>query len=347
VRLALRSLLPAGASLLAALVVGALLLAASGADPIDGYDALLQGAFGTRYDVGETLVRALPLAIVALGVAPALRAGVFTVGAEGQVILGAMAATAAVLALGDAPGVVLIAAGAAAGALAGAAWALLPALLRARLNVNEILSTLLLNYVAAALLAWALRTWLKTSESVPSPRSDNLPPASALPNLIEGTRLHWGIVLVPIGAIALAWWLRTPRALAYDVFDTHRALARRAGVSAHRAIVTTMLVGGATAGIAGWLKVTGVDGALYASVAGGLGFTGILVALLGGLRPVGIVLAAVLFGALSAGADGLQIDTGTPASLATVLQGLLLIGAALGFEARRRRVADQAAKAVA
>jgi simple sugar transport system permease protein len=340
----LRAFVPAALSLGAALIVGALLLAASGSNPIDGYDALVQGSFGTKYDVGETLVRALPLAIVALGVAPALRAGVFTVGAEGQVILGAMAATAVVLALPDgAPSAVLIAAGAVAGAIAGGLWALLPALLRARLNVNEILSTLLLNYVAAALLAWALRTWLKTADSVPSPRSDNLPLGAAMPNLLEGTRLHWGIVLVPIGAIALAWWLRTPRALAYDIFDTHRALARRAGVSAGRAIVSTMLVAGVLAGLAGWLKVTSVDGALYNSVAGGLGFTGILVALLGGLRPLGIVLAAILFGALSAGADGLQIDTGTPASLATVLQGLLLLAAALGFEARRRRVLKAAA----
>ncbi|HEU4657286.1 MAG TPA: hypothetical protein VFR97_07165 [Capillimicrobium sp.] len=331
-----RAIAPAAASLLAALAIGGLLLTASGSGPLAGYDALVAGAFGTRYDVGETLVRALPLAIVALGVAPALRAGVFAVGAEGQVVLGAMAATAVVLGLDGASAPLLVAAGAGAGALAGAAWALLPALLRARLGVNEILSTLLLNYVAAAVLGWSLRTWLKTPDEVPSPRSDNLPLEAALPNLLAGTRLHWGIALVPLGALALAWWLRTPRALAYDVFDTHPSLARRAGVDPRRAIVATMLVGGAAAGVAGWLKVTAVDGALYASVAGGLGFTGVLVALLGGLRPLGIVLAALLFGALSAGADGLQIDTGAPASLATVLQALLLIAAALAFEARRR-----------
>jgi simple sugar transport system permease protein len=328
---------------LAALAVGALLLAAGGSNPVDGYQALVTGALGSRYDAGETLVRALPLALIALGVAAALRAGVFTVGAEGQVALGALAATAVVVGIDAAPSVVLIVAGAAAGALTGAAWALVPALLRMRLGVNEILSTLLLNYVALAILGWSLRTWLKTGESVPSPRSENLPTGAGLPNLLGETRLHWGIVLVPIGALALAWWLRTPRALAYDVFDTHASLAERAGVSPARVVLTTMLVSGAAAGLAGWLKVAGVDGALYPSVSAGMGFTGILVALLGGLRPLGIVLAALLFGALSAGADGLQIDTGTPASLATVLQGLLLLAAALGFEARRRQLARRRA----
>lgn len=337
------ALAPLAGALALALAVGAALLALSGTDPVAGYDALLNGALGSRYDVGETLVRALPIAIVALGVAPALRAGVFTVGAEGQIALGALLAATVVLAMPDAPAPLLLLAGAGAGALAGAAWALLPALLRARWDVNEILSTLLLNYVAAALLAWSLRTWLKTDERVPSPRSDTLPADGMLPTWLDGTRLHWGALLVPVAAVALAWWLRTPRALANDVLETRPQLARRIGVSPTRAIVTTMVVGGAAAGLAGWLKLAGIDGSLYASVAGGIGFTGVLVALLGGLRPVGIVVAAVFFGALGAGADGLQIDTGAPASLATVMQGVLLVAAALAFEARRRRVAARVA----
>lgn len=342
-RAAAGALAPLAGALALALAVGAALLALSGTDPVAGYDALLNGALGSRYDVGETLVRALPIAIVALGVAPALRAGVFTVGAEGQIALGALLAATVVLAMPDAPAPLLLLAGAGAGALAGAAWALLPALLRARWDVNEILSTLLLNYVAAALLAWSLRTWLKTGERVPSPRSDTLPADGMLPTWLDGTRLHWGALLVPVAAVALAWWLRTPRALANDVLETRPQLARRIGVSPTRAIVTTMVVGGAAAGLAGWLKLAGIDGSLYASVAGGIGFTGVLVALLGGLRPVGIVVAAVFFGALGAGADGLQIDTGAPASLATVMQGVLLVAAALAFEARRRRVAARVA----
>lgn len=338
-----RSLVPFAGAFALALLVGASLLALGGTDPLDGYDALIGGALGSRYDVGETLVRALPIAIVALGVAPALRAGVFTVGAEGQIALGALLAAAVVLAIPSAPAPLLLLAGAGAGALAGAAWALLPALLRARWNVNEILSTLLLNYVAAALLAWSVRTWLKTGEQVPAPRSDALPLDGMLPNWLDGTRLHWGALLVPLAAIALGWWLRTPRALAHDVLETRPQLARRMGLSPTRAIVTTMVVGGAAAGLAGWLKLAGIDGSLYASVAGGIGFTGVLVALLGGLRPGGIVLAALFFGALGAGADGLQIDTGAPASLATVMQGVLLVAAALAFEARRRRVAARGA----
>ncbi len=249
----LRSLGPFAGAFALALAVGALLLALGGTDPLDGYDALVKGALGSRYDVGETLVRALPIALVALGVAPALRAGVFTVGAEGQIALGALLAAAAVLAIPSAPAPLLLLVGAGAGALAGAAWAFLPALLRARWNVNEILSTLLLNYVAAALLAWSVRTWLKTDEQVPAPRGDALPADGMLPNWLDGTRLHWGALLVPLAAIALGWWLRTPRALAHDVLETRPQLARRMGLSPTRAIVTTMVVGGAAAGLAGWL----------------------------------------------------------------------------------------------
>ncbi|MBL7499004.1 ABC transporter permease [Frankia nepalensis] len=326
------------AALLAAVLLGGVLLSVAGSNPVDGYEALVTGAFGSRYGFGETLVRALPLALIALGVAPALRAGVFTIGAEGQLAVGALAATATAVGLGDgAPAVVLLPAAALAGALAGGAWAILPALLRVRAQVNEILSTLLLTYVALALVNYSLRTWLGTSTGDATLQSDPLPAAAMLPNLLTGTRLHWGVVAAPLAAAALAWWMRTPRGLAYEVLGANPALAARAGVRHGRAIVGAMVVAGAAAGLAGWLKVAGVDGTLYPSVSGGLGFNGVLVALLGGLRPAGILVAALVFGALGAGADGLQIDTGVPASLATVLQGLSLFFVAIGFEARRRR----------
>lgn len=331
----LRALIAVAAAIAGSFVIGGALLTAAGSDPVSGFDALVTGAFGSEYDVGETLVRALPLAVIALGVAPALRAGVFTVGAEGQLAMGAIAATAVAVHL-DGPVLVMLLLPALAGAAAGGLWAVPPAVLRVRAGVNEILSTLLLSYVALALLNLSLRTWLSAGSTDATLQSDPLPLDAMLPNLVDGTRLHWGMLALPIGALALAWWLRTPRGLAFDVLGENPSLARRVGIRPGRAIVQAMVVGGIAAGLAAWLKVAGVDGTLYPSVAAGLGFSGILVALLGGLRPLGIVVAALVFGALSAGADGLQIDTGVPASLATILQGALLLLVAVAFEARRR-----------
>lgn len=175
--------------LFAATVV--LLIVVAGANPVRALRGLLDGAFGDRYAIAETLVQSVPIAIVALGVAPALRAGIFPVGSEGQLAIGAVTATATVLALRGAPTAVMIPAGCIAGMLGGVAWAFLPAILRARLRVNEILSTLLMNYLAANLVLWLVRTALGTSDAVATPRSDRLPVEALIPKLVEGTRLHW------------------------------------------------------------------------------------------------------------------------------------------------------------
>jgi general nucleoside transport system permease protein len=321
--------------LFAATVV--LLIVLAGADPVRALQGLLDGAFGDRYAIAETIVQSVPIAIVALGVAPALRAGIFPVGSEGQLAIGAVTATAAVFAVRGAPTGVALAVGCIAGMLGGAAWALLPAILRARLRVNEILSTLLMNYLAANLVLWLVRTVLGTTEAVATPRSDRLPAEAIIPKLVDGTRLHWGIVAVLLGAVALAYWIRSVRGLGYDIFSTHRDLAARMGVREGTAVISTMLVSGAAAGLAGWIQVAGLQGILYPSVAGGLGFTGVLVALLGGLGPLGIVIASFVMAVLTTGSNGLQTDTGVPASIAVIAQGVLLLGAALAFAARQRR----------
>ncbi|MEY4371652.1 MAG: hypothetical protein RL219_421 [Actinomycetota bacterium] len=316
--------------------IGLVLLA--DASPWEAARGLVEGAFGDKYRIGETFLRATPLAIVALGVAPALRTGIFSIGSEGQLAVGAITSTAVILGLRDAPGIVLILVGALAGAAGGAAWAFIPALMRARWKASEILATLLLNYLAGLLLLWLLRTHLGTSENVATPRSDNLPKDALLPKLLSETRLHWGIILVPFLALGLAWWVRSGRGLAHDVYSTLPGLGARMGVRDSSAVLGTMVVSGACAGLAGWLQVAGVQGTLYPSVAGGLGFIGVLVALLGGLKPMGIIVAAFFFGALSTGADGVQAGTGVPASLAIVLQGGILLAAGLLFAARARRV---------
>ena len=301
---ATRAQLPFVAALGGALVVGAVLIALAGANPLGVYVAIVAGALGDQYHVAETLVRTIPLALVALGATVPLRAGIFTVGAEGQMAVGALAATAMVLAAPDAPGPVLLLLGLAAGAGGGALWALLPGLARARAGVNEILSTLLLNYVAAFVVTFVLKGPLRNPASVATPQSPDLPAAALIPKLLAGTRLHWGLACVLIFAALLAWWVRTPRGLGFDVFATRPDLARRMGTTRTQAIVLSMLVAGAAAGVAGWIQVAGVQGRLYTSVAGGIGFNGLIVAILGGLDAPGILAAACFFGVLATGAGG-------------------------------------------
>jgi simple sugar transport system permease protein len=215
----------------------ALLIVIAGANPLRALQGLLAGAFGDRYAVAETLVQSVPIAIVALGVAPALRAGIFPVGSEGQLAIGAVTATATILAMPAAPASVALPMGCIAGILGGVVWAFVPALLRARLHVNEILSTLLMNYLAANLVLWLLRTMLGTAEQVATPRSDRLPIEALIPKLIDGTRLHWGAPAVVLIAGALAYWIRSVRGLAFDIFATHRDLAARMSARCRCALV--------------------------------------------------------------------------------------------------------------
>ena len=328
--LAVGALRGAAGVIVIVLAIGAL-AACAGANPIDALAAMGEGAFGDRYAMSETLVQAAPLAIIALGVAPAVRAGVFTVGSEGQLIAGAAAATAIVLGVGSSAGPWLLPLGLAGGVLGGVVFAAPPALLRGYFRVNEVLSTLLLNYVAGFGLTWLLKTSLAAHAVVATPHSDALPAVALLPKLVEGARLHAGVLAAPLAALLLGWWLRSPRGLVYQIFASHRSLAARLGLSEPRAVVTTMLVAGAAAGFVGWLQVAGLTGTLYPSVGGGLGFSGILVAMLGGLRPLGILATALTLGALTTGAQGLQTGTGVPASISIVTQGLLLIVAAFLF----------------
>lgn len=326
---ALRRLGIASVAVIAAL---ALLIACAGANPLAALAALVRGALGDSYGLSETLVTATPLAIVALGVAPALRSGIFSIGSQGQLVMGATFATAAVV--HAAPGtssILLVTEGCLAGMVAGAVYALLPALLRAYLHVNEILSTLLLNYIAGFALQWALKHPLKASVSTATLRSDALPDAALIANLVPGTRLHVAIFAVILLAGAVWYWTGTRSGLLHALFAERPKLAARLGLAAPRAIVATLLFSGAAAGFAGWVQVAGVTHTLYPSVDGGLGFSGILVAVLGGLHPGGIILASLLFGALTTGVQGMQIGTSVPAAIGIVVQGFILFAAALSL----------------
>lgn len=334
-------------ALVIVLAVLALLIRLAGANPLDALLALLRGAFGERYVIAETLVTATPLALVALGVMPALRSGIFTIGSQGQLVAGAALSTALIQANASASAPVLLILGCVAGIVGGAAYALLPALLRAHRGVNEILSTLLLNYIAGYGLLWALKGPLGSAMQTATPRSDPLPDNALIANILDGTRLHAGVFAVLLLAAALWYWTRTRSGLVYFLFAERPQLAARLGLSTSGAVTKTMLLSGAAAGFAGWVQVAGVAQTLYPSVDGGLGFSGILVAVLGGLNPVAIVVAAILFGALSTGAQGMQIGTSVPAAIAIVAQGFVLLAVALMTGSRMRAAAVRRSKPAA
>jgi len=177
---------------------------------------------------------------------------------------------------------------------------------------------------------------LAAAAQTATPRSDDLPAAALIPSLLDGTRLHWGLIFVGLIAAGLWFWTRTRSGLTFRIFSTHAPLAARLGLSQPSAVVNSFLFAGGAAGLAGWIQVAGVTHTLYPSVDGGLGFAGILVAVLGGLHPLGIVAASLLFAALTTGAQGMQMGTSVPAAIAVVAQGLVLLIVAIGFQRQRK-----------
>jgi general nucleoside transport system permease protein len=317
----IRTLLLAGG---VALLLGGLLVLLVGISPLSAYSSLWQGAFGSRQAVGETLLRFGLFSMIGLGLIPALRANVVSVGAEGQVAMGALLAGLTALALRDAPGPLVIAVAALAGAFGGSLWAAVPAVMRVALGVSEILTTLAFNFIGVFLLSWLLNGPLQ-APGVGLVRTEVTPEHTWLPALLPGTRAHMGLVLLPLLAAAIAVFERTAHGYRVEVYGANPSLARIAGISPARIIVTTMLVAGATAGIAGWMQVAGVDRAVYGTVARGTAFVGILVVFLGNAGVAGTLAAALLFAALSTGGEFMQIGAGVSPELIGAIQGVALL----------------------
>jgi len=321
------------------LAVVVALVMATGATFSTAVAGWFYGAFGNAYGATQTLLYAAPLVIVALGVAPALRAGVISVGAQGQMIAGSLAA--AVVALALAPGLqpgLALPLDALAALAGGALWALAPALAFNALGVSVILFTLLTNYLAVDVLAWLLRTVMRDPAGAATPQSAELPAGYLLPQLPVPGRLHDAVPLVLALVLLALWWGRTRGAFLVDVAGRRPDLAARCGLPRDRAVLLTMLASGAAAGLAGWMQLAGVDGRLQSGAADSIGFAGVAVAVLGRGKPIGILGAAVLYASLTTGANGLEMLTGTtPAAIGTAAQGIVLLSAALAVARKRRR----------
>jgi simple sugar transport system permease protein len=326
--------LPGVAVAAAAIALGVAVLAAGlqlgGYDATAALAALWNGAFGSWYAItSATLVRAVPLIIIGLGIALAFRGGAFNIGAEGQFYSGAIAATWIGLHAGSLPPPLAIAAAAAGAAIAGAVWVALPVWLQLRFGVIEVISTLVLNFVAESLVSLMVQGPLQESQGI-YPQSDAIAASARLPAL-AGTRLHAGILLALAGAAAL-WYLfeRTLWGFRLRAVGAGSRAAEVSGrIDVRRMAATALLGSGAVAGLAGGVEVTGVSYALFQNLSPGYGFTAIAVALLARLHPLGVVASGILFGALEAGAGAMQRDAGVPAVAVYVVEAVVILAVVL------------------
>ena len=343
-------------SALAALLVGAVMLAALGTNPLTGYRALVTGAFGGSYALGATAVKAVPLLLVGVGICIAFRANVFNIGGEGQIAMGGLAGTATALALPGLPSPVLIPLVLIAGAAGGAIWGAIPGAFKAYFNVNEILSTIMMNLVAVQIMNYLLAGPMvdKSSGSVGGliPQTRLLSKHSWLPIIVPGTQLHLGVlfsVLVAIGVYVLLW--RTSFGFRLRAVGLSREAATYAGMPVRRTITLAMALSGATCGLAGSMLVVGsishrmvTDGSLT-GFTGSAGFNGIVVALFGGLNPLWTILSAFVFAGLLVGGSAMQVVTNVPSDLIVALNGLVVVFVvSLDYARRRARMAETAGR---
>ncbi|HSC32594.1 MAG TPA: ABC transporter permease [Gemmatimonadaceae bacterium] len=299
----------------------------AGFDATLALGALWRGSFGTWYALtSSTLVRATPLVLTGLAVAIAFRAGVWNIGADGQLLVGAAVATAVGLAWGAQLGWLSIPLALAAGAIGGALWAGVAAVLRTKFGVLEVISTIMLNFVALDLVGYLVRGPLQ-EPSHAYPQSDQIPATMHLPILIPGTRLHAGFALAVAASLVL-WWAMRSTAAGFRVraIGANPDAARVAGrVDVARTTTNVLLLSGALAGLAGAIEVSGVTFALYENISPGYGYTAIAVALLAGLDPLGVLGTGILFGSLEAGALSMQREASVPSVVVTAVEAALVL----------------------
>lgn len=311
-------------SLLAGLVVGALVISVTGGSIPLAFSAFISGAFGGPYQISETLVRSIPLLFTGLAVAVAFRGGVWNIGAEGQLLMGATAVTA-LGRVGEAwPGWALVPLLLAAAIAAGAAWGGIAAFLKVSRNVPEVIATIMLNFLALNLVSALIHGPL-IEKARSYPQSEPLPAAATLPRLLPPARIHAGLFIAIAVAVVVGMWLfRTVHGYRVRVVGQNPRAAEAAGFDPKRLVWHVFLLGGGIAGLGGAVEMMGVNHILTDSFSPGWGYTAIAVALLGGLRPGGVMLAALLFGALDAGAGAMEAQANVSHVVAQVVQGVVI-----------------------
>lgn len=321
-----QQLISSGVAVLLALLLGAVVIAIAGANPIEAYGLLLNGAFGSGYALSETLLRATPILIAGVGLAIAFRSNLTSIGAEGQIIMGSILSCVVGLVMPAAiPGFLRLVISMLAGFAGGAIYALLPGVLKAKMGISEIIVTIMMNYIAISFLSFLLGGPLAEEGSF-YPQSAQLDEAIWLPTIFPGTRIHLGFVLALV--LVVGYYLlmfRLPLGFKIRTVGFNPKAAEYAGIKVPASIITAMALSGGLAGVAGAGEIFGIHHRLYNDFAAGFGFDAIAVALLGRLHPAGMVVASIFFAALKVGSGAMQRAVQVPTTIVYIIQGLLIM----------------------
>lgn len=336
-----RRTLPPALALVGTFVIAALLAMIAGGNPFAVFGEIVKGAVGSKLALLETLNRATPLIFTGLAVSVAFRAKLWNIGAEAQLYAGAVITV--VLGTGALawPSAVLLPTIGLAAVLAGAFVLLIPALLKTRLGVDEVVTTLLFNFIFLLFVSYLLEGPLKDPMGMGWPKSARMIPDARLPRVVDGLRLHWGFALALISAVVV-WVINTRTTFGFEMRAVGQNLeaARFAGIPVTPVILKTALLSGGLAGLAGFSEVAGLKGALTIDLSPGFGYTGIVVAMLALLHPIGVVAAALFVAAIFVGADSMSRAIGVPTYLADIMLAsalLLMVLAILLTKFRVRR----------
>lgn len=331
-RSALDALLIPALSILTAVVLGGIIIALVGGNPFAAYFGLLQGSFGSAKALSETAVWATPYIFAGLGVALAFKGGLFNIGAEGQLALGATTAALFGYALPgwlgfDLPAIIHLPLVILVGAFAGAVWGGIVGYLKAYTGGHEVINTIMMNYIALNSISFLLNGPMKD----PNPnnviaRTPEIAESARIAPIFDGLRVHWGFILALLAAY-LVWWTLNKTTLGFEIktVGANPDAAKYAGINVKRILIVTMALSGMLAGLAGVIEVTGLNYRHELGFSIGYGFDAIAIALLGKSHPLGVVLAAILFGAMRNGATRMQFLTQLPVDLISVLQALILL----------------------
>jgi len=311
-------------AILLAFAIGALLIKISGFSVIKAYSSLWDGAFGNMYSFSQTLLNTIPLIFTGLAVAIGFKAGLFNIGGEGQMIVGAFVSAIVAISLKSLPGIVLIPTALLAGGFAGSAWSFIPGYLKTKTGAHEVVTSIMMNYVGTLGASYLLLKYFK--EDGPIPQTEFIPEAARLTELIEYSRLTTAIfVAIVVVVITDIFFKKTKLGYKMQVVGENPSAAEYAGINSNRMMLFSMQMSGFVAGLAGSTIVMGVLHRFITNFSPGYGFTGIAVAVLGRNKPIGVLFAALLFGALQTGGLTMQLFAKIPMDLMVVIQGLVIL----------------------